>query len=89
LTPNDLISKALRAVASAELLLNAGDVEGACNRAYYGMFDAARFALFLIGETDEPTVTKTHSGLISAFSLQPSACTWSKQVVCLLNSERH
>jgi len=69
LTPTDLINKALRAVASAELLLSAGDVEGACNRAYYGMFDAARSALLMTGCADETTVTKTHSCLISAFSL--------------------
>ncbi|MGS0741502.1 HEPN domain-containing protein [Glaciimonas sp. GG7] len=69
MTPHDLINKALRAITSAQLLLTDGDAEGACNRAYYSMFDAARFALHVIGETDETTVTKTHSGLISAFSL--------------------
>jgi uncharacterized protein (UPF0332 family) len=35
------MSKAARAVASARLLLDHGDVDGACNRAYYAMFDAA------------------------------------------------
>ena len=42
----------------------------ACNRAYYAMFDAARAALLACG-IDESTVnTKTHSGLISKFSLE-------------------
>lgn len=65
----DLIGKALRAVASARLLLDAGDVDGACNRAYYAMFDAARAALIKSGAPVPPEVAKTHSGLISAFSL--------------------
>lgn len=39
------MQKADRALASARLLLDAGDTEGACNRAYYAMFDAARAAL--------------------------------------------
>lgn len=39
-----LMQKADRALASARLLLDAGDTDGACNRAYYAMFDAARHA---------------------------------------------
>lgn len=46
-----------------------GDVDGACNRAYYAMFDAARVALLWSGSQVSATVSKTHSGLISAFSL--------------------
>ncbi len=42
MNPADLLDKASKAVASAKLLLNAGDTDGACNRAYYAMFDAAR-----------------------------------------------
>lgn len=38
-------AKANQAAASARLLLTAGDTSGACNRAYYAMFDAARAAL--------------------------------------------
>jgi uncharacterized protein (UPF0332 family) len=38
----DLWNKAHQAASSARLLLNAGDTSGACNRAYYAMFDAAR-----------------------------------------------
>lgn len=62
-----LIQKADRALASARLLLDAGDTDGACNRAYYAMFDAARAAL--VNEV-EPLKTRTHSGLIAAFGLQ-------------------
>lgn len=64
-----LMDKASRAVASAKLLLDAGDVDGTCNRAYYAMFDAARAALIGLGVSVEPAVVKTHSGLIAAFSL--------------------
>jgi uncharacterized protein (UPF0332 family) len=66
---HDLIDKANRAAASARLLLDAGDVDGACNRAYYAMFDAARAALIQSGAPVVPEVAKTHGGLISAFSL--------------------
>lgn len=38
----DLLAKALQAAASAKVLLDTGDADGACNRAYYAMFDAAR-----------------------------------------------
>lgn len=62
------MDKASRAAASAKLLLDAGDVEGACNRAYYAMFDAAKAALLWSKAPVEPAVAKTHSGLISAFS---------------------
>lgn len=69
MTPSDLMSKAARAIASAQLLLAARDTEGACNRAYYAMFDAARAALAWNNADIETTVAKTHSGLITAFSL--------------------
>jgi len=69
LKASDLIAKAERAVASAKLLLDAGDIDGACNRAYYAMFDAARAALLWSGALADAAATKTHSGLISAFSL--------------------
>ena len=64
-----LLDKALRALASARLLLDSGDVDGACNRAYYAMFDAARSALLATGAPTAPEIAKTHSGLIAAFSL--------------------
>lgn len=63
------MDKAVRAVTSAKLLLDAGDVDGACNRAYYAMFDAACAALAEAGAIASSEVAKTHSGLISAFSL--------------------
>jgi uncharacterized protein (UPF0332 family) len=66
---DDLMHKAVRAAKSAQLLLQAGDVDGACNRAYYPMFDAARFALLVSGAPVEAEVARTHGGLISAFSL--------------------
>ena len=44
------------------------DGDGACNRAYYAMFDAARAALLgKLGRT-EADFAKTHRGLINAFS---------------------
>ncbi len=49
--------------------MDSGDVNGACNRAYYAMFDAARAALSAIQEPPESEAIKTHSGLVSAFSL--------------------
>ncbi|MFA6013926.1 MAG: HEPN domain-containing protein [Gallionellaceae bacterium] len=44
-------------------------LDGACNRAYYAMFDAARAALLASGAGVAPEIAKTHSGLISAFRL--------------------
>lgn len=66
-SPQDLITKAERAIESAKLLHEADDVDGACNRAYYGMFDAAKAALLHSVPTIDPTIGKTHSGIISAF----------------------
>lgn len=68
LTPAALMTKAERACSSARALLDLGDVDGACNRAYYAMFDAARAALLTSGAPVRPDIGKTHSGLISAFS---------------------
>ncbi|MDD2744238.1 MAG: HEPN domain-containing protein [Rhodocyclaceae bacterium] len=65
---HDLLLKADRAAASAALLLLSGDADGACNRAYYAMFDAARAALLASGAPVRTEVAKTHSGLITAFS---------------------
>lgn len=45
LSPQGLMIKAENALASAKLLSDAGDVDGACNRAYYAMFDAAKAVL--------------------------------------------
>lgn len=62
--------KARRALASANKLLQDNDCDGACNRAYYAMFDAARAALMSVNAPAPATPAKTHSGLIAAFSLQ-------------------
>lgn len=65
----DLMAKAIRAATSAKVLLDIGDIEGACDRAYYAMFNAARAALLKSGAPVHPDIGKTHSGLISAFGL--------------------
>jgi len=64
-----LMAKARTACASAHLLLERGDSDGACNRAYYAMFDAARAALLATRAEVSVNVGKTHSGVLSAFSL--------------------
>ena len=46
-----LLDKADRALASVRLLLEADDGDGAANRAYYAMFDAASAALLWVGST--------------------------------------
>ncbi|MCX7662789.1 MAG: HEPN domain-containing protein [Tepidimonas fonticaldi] len=44
----DLLAKAEVAAASAQALLERGDPDGAVNRAYYAMFDAARAMLTVV-----------------------------------------
>jgi uncharacterized protein (UPF0332 family) len=63
-----LMGKATQAVASARVLLELGDVDGACNRAYYAMFDAAQAALLMSGVPAPDALGKTHRGLINTFS---------------------
>jgi uncharacterized protein (UPF0332 family) len=65
---NALMGKAIQAVASARVLLELGDVDGACNRAYYAMFDAAQAALLMSGVPAPDALGKTHRGLINTFS---------------------
>lgn len=65
----DLMAKARQAAVSARVLLDTGDTDGACNRAYYAISDAAPAALLTSGAPVEPEIARTHSGLISAFSL--------------------
>jgi uncharacterized protein (UPF0332 family) len=67
-TPATLLDKADRAISSAEVLLLDGDAEGASNRSYYAMFNAARAALILVGAPPEVTEGKSHSGLHAAFN---------------------
>lgn len=61
---HDLMAKAVQAAASAKVLLDTGDADGACNRAYYAMFDAARAVLLALGHE----IGKTHKGVLNAFS---------------------
>lgn len=65
--PAAFMAKAHRALSGARLLLAKGDGDGACNRAYYAMFDAARAALLVAANGSPDASTKTHYGLISAF----------------------
>ena len=67
-TARYLLDKAEQAAASAVVLLNLGDHDGACSRAYYAMFDAARAALATRGYA--PEATKTHGAVHSAFALE-------------------
>ena len=67
MTADEYMTKAFRALASARLLLNDGDFDGACNRAYYAMFDAAHAALLQSKSHIDPAETKTHRGLIAAY----------------------
>ncbi len=62
-----LLDKAARAVASARVLLDLGDTDSACSRAYYAMFDAARGALASQGHALD--AHKTHGSVHSAFAL--------------------
>lgn len=61
------LRKAERALAEAQLLLQVKATEGACNRAYYAMFDAAQAALLVAGHSIDGATAKTHRGLIAAF----------------------
>jgi uncharacterized protein (UPF0332 family) len=65
----ELMAKARQAVISARALYDLNDMDGACNRAYYAMFDAARAALMQSGAPVGSEVARTHSGLITAFGL--------------------
>ena len=62
------MTKAAQACSSANVLLELGDVDGAVNRAYYAMFDAARAALAVSGTGEFPDiVSRTHSQVIGDF----------------------
>ncbi|WP_449370210.1 HEPN domain-containing protein [Thiomonas sp.] len=59
------MAKADMACSSARVLLDLGDVDGAANRAYYAMFDAARAALLASGAPVEPDIGRTHKRKVS------------------------
>jgi uncharacterized protein (UPF0332 family) len=61
--------KARRSLNSAALLLEAGDFDGAVNRAYYACYDAARGVLESVAQIDTADI-KTHAGLIRLFNLR-------------------
>lgn len=63
-----LMAKARIACESARALLERQDSDGACNRAYYAMFDAARAALMATNAEIPLNIGKTHSGVLTAFS---------------------
>lgn len=67
MTPATYIEKAQRAVEGARSLLEMGDTEGACSRAYYAMFDAAHAALRAMGIETSGSEIKTHTGLLMVF----------------------
>jgi HEPN domain len=62
------LTKADRCLKTAELALADADPDSACNRAYYAMFNAARAALIIAGQS-KLAMAKTHSGLVAAFGL--------------------
>ena len=68
MTAPALMAKARTAYESARALLERKDRDGACNRAYYAMFDAARAALLATKAEVTLNVGKTHSGVLTAFS---------------------
>lgn len=67
LSPGAYIHKAEIALSGARILLQAGDADGACSRAYYAMFDAAHAALFALDVEGLDAPIKTHNGLIAKF----------------------
>jgi uncharacterized protein (UPF0332 family) len=63
------LQKAETGIKSAKVLLDLGDTDGACSRAYYAMYDAARGCLAWAGVAPERGGFKTHRGLLAAFGL--------------------
>jgi uncharacterized protein (UPF0332 family) len=61
-----LVRKSERALVSARIDLRYGDPDGAVNRAYYAMCNAARASLLSAG-VSEGDLPRTHNGVIAAF----------------------
>lgn len=61
-----LVRKSRRALRSARLDLRDGDTDGAVNRSYYAMVNAARAVLMKAGVAEDQ-LPRTHAGLIAAF----------------------
>ena len=66
--PASFMRKARRACTSARLLLEADDADGACNRAYYAMFDAARASIMMVEGSDGGDDVRTHRGVLRRFA---------------------
>jgi uncharacterized protein (UPF0332 family) len=66
-TPEVLMEKAEEACSDARLLIEKGSSNGAVNRAYYAMFNAARAVLLVSGAPVSLNDIRTHKGLIGAF----------------------
>lgn len=66
-SPKTYMRKAETALSSARRNLQASDADGACDRAYYAMFNAAHAALFALGIEGLTTPIKTHNGLTAKF----------------------
>jgi uncharacterized protein (UPF0332 family) len=62
------LQKAEIGAKSAQALLALGDTGGACSRAYYAMYDAARATLAWVGHSPEHVTFRTHHGLLAAFA---------------------
>jgi uncharacterized protein (UPF0332 family) len=67
MTPAIYVRKAEGALSAARVLLKAKNTEGACNRAYYAMFDAAHAGLLSAKVALAGDSLKTHAGLIGTF----------------------
>lgn len=61
------IAKARQTLISAHALYEIADYDGACNRAYYAMYDMSLACLLSLGD-NSIRPGKTHSGTITAFS---------------------
>lgn len=66
-TADTYLRKAQRTLSAARTLLQGGDTEGACNRAYYAMYNAAHAILLASSANTPDGGYKTHGGLIGAF----------------------
>jgi uncharacterized protein (UPF0332 family) len=63
------LQKAETNLKSAKVLLDLGDTDSACSRAYYAMYDAARACLAWASIEPARGEFKSHQGLIAAFGL--------------------
>ena len=81
---NGLMKKSRDAAASARLLFESSQFDGAVSRAYYAMFDAARAYLKLRHGVDVGRV-KTHAGILTLFSKHLADDGWSPDLARALN----